>query len=185
MGNGKTEMPNDRRDKLKRVAEERQPDPDALERGHSDAQLVLERTLETFSDLSDEAFRLIRLNGLVVTILVAVASNVRELRSFVNILSVGAVLLFIGSIFFAIVSYTIQTVDSGVSTEAFNKLTEYKLREDEYLNWVLTLGYPKWIDSGVERRDKKEEWVEYSLIAFSAGITMLLGGMLLSIYTEM
>ncbi len=93
-------------------------------------------------------------------------------------------LLFIGSILFALFSYMIQTVDGGVSTDAFDKLTKYNLREDEYLNWVLTLGYPKWIDKGVEKRDAKERWIEYSLIAFLGGIAMLLVGMLLTIYPD-
>ncbi|MFC7079968.1 hypothetical protein [Halorussus caseinilyticus] len=183
LGEG-NEAPDDREAKLKQVAEERDLDPDALERAHSDAQLVLEQTLQTFSDLSDTAFRLVRLNGLVLTILVAVSSNVRNLRTYVNVLSVGAVLLFIGSAFFATLSYTRQTVDGGVSTDAFDKLTEYKLREDEYLNWVLTLGYPKWIENGVEKSDEKEQWIEYSLLAFLGAIMMLLGRMLLSIYTQ-
>jgi len=56
-----------RKRELREVAKQREPDPEALERAHSDAQLVLEQTLETFSDLSDKAFRLIRLNGLVLT----------------------------------------------------------------------------------------------------------------------
>lgn len=172
-----------REQKLKRVAEQREPDPKALQRAHSDAQLVLEQTLETFSDLSDKAFRLIRLNGLVLTVLVAVSSNVQDIQLYINTPSVSSILLFISSILFAVLGYMTRTVDGGVSTNAFDKLAEYNLREDEYLNWILTLGYPKWIDNGVEKSDTKEQWIEYSLIAFLGGITMFLAGMLFTIYS--
>lgn len=163
------------------LASQRELDARALGHAHGDAQVVLEQTLQTFADLSDKAFRLVRLNGLVITILIAIASQV-ELKAYANIPSVASLLLFISSTLFAVLAYKIQTIDGGISTEAFQKLTAYKLREKEYLNWVLTLGYPLWITDGVRKSNQKEQWIRYSLLAFLGGIVMLLAGMLLSLY---
>ena len=128
--------------RLRKAAEQRELDSDALERAHVDAQLVLEQTLHLFSDLSDEAFRLVRLNALVLTILLAITSQVRVAR-FVNLLSVASLFPFVASSLFALVGYMTTTIDRGIDTETFDKLTTYKLRKKEYLNWILTLGYPK------------------------------------------
>ena len=143
--------------------------------------MVLEQTLHLFSDLSDKAFRLVRLNALVLTILLAITSQVRVAR-FVNLLSVASLLLFLASSLFALVGYMTTTIDRGISTGTFDKLTTYKLRKKEHLNWVLTLGYPKWIADGIEKVDMKEKWIRRSLVAFIAGITTLLAGILFTIY---
>jgi cell shape-determining protein MreD len=73
----------------------------------------LERTLDTFGALSEMACRLIRVNALVMTILVAGASQVRTVR-YLNPLTVGAVLLFVASALFAVVSYTSRRIEGGV-----------------------------------------------------------------------
>jgi Ca2+/Na+ antiporter len=167
--------------RLERAAKRRDFDADALERAHEDARFTLTQTLQLFSDLSGKAFRLIRLNALVITILVAVASQVR-VRTYVNVLSVASLLLFVASTLFALVGYLVTTVDRGIDAATFDKLTEYKLRESEYLNWILTLGYPKWIDDVVEQIETKERWIRRSLVAFLAGITTLLVGILFGVY---
>lgn len=162
-------------------AKQRDFDSAALVRAQSDAQFVLQRTLETFSELSDKAFRLIRMNGLVITVLIAAASQV-NVPTYTNTLTVGSVILFIGSVFFAVLAYMTQTVDGGVNVGAFRKLATYRLKEVEYLHWILTNGYPEWIENGVEKGNRKERWIRSSLIAFLAGFTMLISGMLLTIY---
>lgn len=167
--------------RLEQASEQRNLDTEALGHAHSDAQLVLEQTLESFSNLSDKAFRLIRLNGLVVTILVAMSSQI-PVEKYLNVSLVASVTSFIASASFAVVAYRIQTVDGGIRTEAFQKLTQYKLREKEYLDWVLTKGYPKWIIDGVRKTNRKDRWIRYSLFAFAIGIVTLLAGTLLTLY---
>lgn len=170
-----------REERLRKAAERRELDPDALERAHEDAQLVLEQTLQLFSDLSDKAFRLVRLNALILTMLIAIASQV-HVREYANTLSVAAILLFVTSSLFALVGYLSTAVDRGIHTGTFDKLTTYKLREDEYLNWVLTLGYPEWIGDAVTKAEYKEQWVRRSLVAFLAGTAALLAGILFALY---
>ena len=162
-------------------AKQRNLDPAARERAQSDAQFVLKQSLETFSGLSDKAFRLIRMTGLVSTVLVAAASQV-NVANYSNTLTVGSVLLFTSSVFFAVLGYMTETVDSGVSVEVFHTLATYRLREGEYLHWILTMGYPEWIEDGIQKSDRKERWIRYSLVAFLAGLSMLVSGMLLPIY---
>ncbi|USZ68219.1 hypothetical protein NGM10_00400 [Halorussus salilacus] len=167
--------------RLERASTNRSLDTDALAHARADAQVVLEQTIQTFTDLSDKAFRLVRLNGLVVTIVIAISSQI-ETKAYVNVASLASILLFICSALFAIIGYRIRTIDGGISTDAFQKLTSYKLREKEYLNWVLTLGYPKWIADGVQKTNRKERWIGYSLLAFLGGMAMLLAGTFLAIY---
>lgn len=155
--------------RLRKAAQRQDLDADALERAHEDAQFTMEQTLQLFSDLSDEAFRPVRLNAVVLTILIASASQV-EVESYVNVFSVAAVFLFVGSALFALGGYLITTVHRGIDTETFDRLTAYKLREEEYLNWILTLGYPEWIESGVAKVDRKEQWLRRSLVALLAGL---------------
>lgn len=177
-GNGETAS---RERRLKRVADERNLDVRALESAQADARFTLEQTLELFGDLSEKSFRLIRLNALVLTLLVAIASQVTVMR-YINVSSVAAVLLFVGSALFALVGYMITAVNRGFGAMTFEKLTRYRLRKKEYLTWILTLGYPEWITDGIEKADRKERWVRRSLIAFFAGIVTLLGGILMTIY---
>ncbi|WP_276301632.1 hypothetical protein [Halorussus lipolyticus] len=113
--------------------------------------------------------------------LIAIASQVR-VREYVNILSVAAILLFVTSSVCALVGYLSTAVDRGIHTGTFDKLTTYKLREDEYLNWVLTLGYPDWIGDAVTKAEYKEQWVRRSLVAFLAGTAALLAGILFALY---
>ncbi|WP_132060558.1 hypothetical protein [Halorussus amylolyticus] len=175
------EQSKGREKRLQKAVERRTVDADALDSAHEDARLVLEQTLRLFSDLSNEAFRLIRLNALVITILVAVTSQV-TVRLYSNVSSVASLLLFVASTAFALAGYMTTTVNRGIDTRTFGKLTTYKLDQTEYLNWVLTLGYPKWIADGVRKTDRKEQWIRRSFVAFFAGFATLLAGILLSLY---
>lgn len=152
-----------------------------LRRSRADAQLVLERVLDAFSGLSETAFRLVRMNALVLTILVATAAQVRTVR-YLNTLTVASVVLFVASVVFALVGYTTRRVDLGIGPGAFEKAVAYRLREDEYLQWILTKGYGRWIERAVEKGNRRERWVRYSLTAFLAGITTLVAGTVMSLY---
>lgn len=176
-----TDEETTRGDEIMEHVERRSLDPETLRRTHEDAKLTLRRNLETFTGLSEMAFRLVRMNALVVTIVVAAASQVRTGR-YLNALTVAAVLLFVASVVLALVGYTNRRVDTGVGGPVFEKAVAYRLREDEYLEWVLTEGYARWIERAVEKSDRKERWVRYSLTAFLAGITSLTAGTVMSLY---
>ena len=176
---GKARMGRERR--LQKAAERRDHDADALERAHEDAQLTLDQTLQSFSDLSGKAFRLIRLNALVLTILVAITSQITVSR-FVNVPSVASLLLFLWSGTAALFAYLTTTFNRGFEATTFEKAVKYRLRKTEYLRWVLVQGYPKWIADGAEKVNRKELWIRRSLVAFIAGITALLAGILFTLY---
>jgi len=167
--------------RLERAAKRRDFDADALERAHEDARFTLAQTLQLFSDLSGKAFRLIRLNALVITILVAVASQVR-VRTYVNVLSVASVLLLLWSSLLALAAYLTTTFNRGFDAAAFDHFVGYRLREDEYLAWVLTRAYPRWIADGTVKVNRKERWIRRSLVAFIAGITTPVAGILFGLY---
>lgn len=171
----------ERERRLQKAAQRRDLDPDALERVHEDAQFTMEQTLQLFSDLSGKAFRLIRLNAVVLTILVAIASQI-TVRRFVNVPSVASLLLFIGSAAFALFGYLTTTYNRGFDATAFERSVEYRLRQTEYLKWVLMKGYPEWIAEGAEKVNRKELWIRRSLVACIAGIATLLVGILFTIY---
>lgn len=160
---------------------QRRPEVRTLRRAHSDAQLVLARTLDTFADLSRLAFRLIRVNALVMTILLAGTTQVRT-SYYVNVLTIGAVALFVISVLFALLSYTSRRIESGVGPAVLKIVSGYRLSEAEYLDWVLTEGYGNWIERGIAENDYREQWVRYSLVAFLAGMVALIGGTILSLY---
>lgn len=83
---------------------------------------------------------------------------------------------------FALFAYLTTTFHRGLNAVVFEKLFRYKLREKEYLNWILTQGYPEWIADGIEKMNRKEIWIRRSLVAFIAGITTLLVGILFTVY---
>jgi hypothetical protein len=159
----------------------REPEAPTLRRAQADAQLVLERTLDTFTELSETAFRLIRVNSLVMTILLAGASQVRTAR-YLNALTVGAVVLFVVSVLFAVVSYTSRRIESGVGPDVFETAVRYRLSEAEYLDWMLSEGYGNWIERGIAENDYRERWIRYSFVAFLTGMVALIGGTILSLY---
>lgn len=171
----------DREQRLRKAIERREFDADALERAHEDARFTAEQTLQSFSNLSDKAFRLIRLNAVVLTILVAIASQISVGR-YVNVSSVASLLLFVWSALFALIGYLTTTFNRGFDASIFDKPSRYRLRETEYLNWILTRAYPKWIADGVEKVNRKERWVRRSLVAFIAGMTTLTVGILFTLY---
>ena len=176
---GKAETGREQR--LKKAANRPDLDADALERAHEDARFTMEQTLQSFSDLSGKAFRLIRLNALVLTILVAIASQVSVGR-YVNVPSVASLLLFIGSAVFGLIAYLTTTFNKGFDETTFEKLITYRLRHQEYLKLVLVHGYPEWIADGIAKVNRKEIWVRRSLVAFIAGISTLLVGILIALY---
>lgn len=170
----------ERERRLKKATEREDLDADALERAHEDAQFTMEQTLQSFSDHSGKAFRLIRLNALVLTILVAIASQTTVSR-LINVPSVASILLFIWSAVFALFAYLTTTFNRGFDASTLDKPTKYRLRETEYLVWILTRAYPKWIADGAEKVNQKERWIRRSLIAFIAGITTLIVGILFTL----
>lgn len=171
----------ERERRLKKATEREDLDADALERVHEDARFTVEQTLQSFSDLSGKAFRLIRLNSIVLTILVAIASQT-TVRRFVNVASVASLLLFIWSAVFALFAYLATTFNRGFDANILGKPAKYRLREAEYLTWTLSRAYPKWIADGVEKVNQKERWIRRSLVAFIAGITTLIVGILFTFY---
>jgi hypothetical protein len=112
---------------------------------------------------------------------IGIASQITVSR-FVNVPSVASILLFLGSSAFALVAYLTTTFNRGSEASIFEKPSRYRLEETEYLHWILTRAYPKWIADGVEKVNQKERWIRRSLIAFIAGITTLVVGILFTLY---
>jgi hypothetical protein len=167
--------------RLRKATQRTELDSDALRRAHEDAQFVLEKTFQMWSHHSEKAFRLIRLNAIVLTILIAVSSLVPVAR-YRNVATVTSLLFFIGSALLALVGYRPPNAIYGLHPNVFEKLTEYKLREGEYLNWILTLGYSAWIAEDIRRLSRNERWIRLSLIAFLIGVLTLLTGIVVATY---
>lgn len=131
--------------------------------------------------LSEKAFRLFRLNAIVLTILIAVSSLV-PLARYRNVATVTSLVFFTGSALLALIGYRSPIMVYGIDPDSFEKLTTYKLREEEYLNWILTLGYSARIAEDMRRFARNERWIRLSLVAFLTGLLTLLAGIVVATY---
>lgn len=164
------------------VINEREHDVATLQHAHSEAQQTLDRVLQTFPDLAGKAIQIIQLNGIVLTIIVAVSTQTAPARYSITLLT-GSLLvlgmgLFLISTLAALAAYWSHSVGAGYETSS--TAIDHKLNEVEYLLWVLPK-YHALINDAKTKANRKDNLIRFSIIAFSGGLILFLTGVLLSV----
>jgi len=158
------------------------PETEALRLTHGDAKSAIERGLNKHGDHASKSIKMVQINGIVISILVAGASQMK-FSTYVYILTgLGAVFLFLSS-FFALRAYTSQSLSIGISSEDIDRINRNNLSENQYLIWYLTEYYPDAIGEIKRKIEKRADNVEYSIYAFFVGLLSIASGVIMQFAT--
>jgi len=119
----------------------------ALPAAVNEAQRTLDQALQTHSEQSKKAIQMAQINGLILTLLVAIIANF-------DITGVSKFLVFAGGGFFtisiviAVLGTMGHTMTIGANPIDFDKIFRHELNDDQYRLWLLDQGYRPWIEGG-------------------------------------
>lgn len=153
------------------------PDEAMLVVLHDDLTRVLDRHIDAHADLSTRPIQLIQLNGLVLTIVVALVSEFQS-GLFVSPLGQLGVVLLVLSTVVALAGYRLRAVELGPGTTVARHALSYRMTAREYLWWMTKKGTPRFIESVSAHNDRRSRYVQWSLYLFLAGLFALLVGIL-------
>jgi hypothetical protein len=157
---------------------------ESLRLGLEDARRTHDQQLEAFNDIGEKAWRIVRLNGIVATIYVAVIANTfRNTLSFTlisfTLISSGLALLLISALV-SLSGQREQSVIVGNSPEAFSKLREHEPNERVYLKETLK-GYEHWIQKTSEQTDSNGKAVRTAKYCCIAGVSFIMLGTIIAV----
>ncbi|MEE6210450.1 hypothetical protein U3A55_09800 [Salarchaeum sp. III] len=155
----------------------------AYRRAHEDAQRTLDKKLATFDEISTNAWQLIRFNGLVVAA-IGTGLTVSKMSpvAIVNAGSVAGALLLVVSTVIALWAKRKRRVTAGPGQEAFEAIEAQGLSEVQYLWWITTDQYPKWIAQAETVSARKAKRVNIATYASLLGVATLVAGILFTLY---
>lgn len=145
----------------KKAVEQRDYDVEALKYAHIDLRDSANRVLDTFSHTADKAIEMVKLNGIMISILVAASTQVEEPSQYINIATWISASLFLISILLGLIDYLSRSVITGLRTQ--ERLIERKLTEEEYLRWVVQEEYDRWLQSLLSTHQRKARYVQASI----------------------
>lgn len=149
-----------------------------MRHAHSDLVRSIDHVLGTFPDIADKAIEIVKLNGLVVSILVAASTQVEDPMMYTHgLVYISAILFFISSLF-GLIGYLFQNVVAGLGTHT--RLIEMKLTEEEYLQWVINDQYDDWLQEILKKQRRKALYVQVAVITFVLAISTFFIGIFLS-----
>ena len=158
------------------------PETGALQLTHDDAKSAIERGLNKHGDHASKSIKMVQINGIVISILVAGASQITFSRYTYILTGLGAVSLFLSS-FFALRAYTSQSLSIGISSEDIGRINNNNLSEEQYLFWYLTEYYPDAVDEIKEKIEKRADNVGYSIYTFFIGLLFIAAGVIIKFAT--
>lgn len=142
---------------------------------YEDVGHVQDHHIEALASYSGKAFQLIRLNGVVLAILVAAASNVEDISSFVNWFNVVGTGLLIVSTVTAVIPYRSSKVPVGIGIEGAKFTLQAKSKEVEYLDQSIRKRLER-IGELEHKNSRKGVGVGISLLAFIVGLLLIIWG---------
>lgn len=153
---------------------------DTLKEMHKDLRVTHQGQLDNLNELRDIGLRIIQVNGLVLTILASLATQVR-LTSYVNVATVLSVIGFIGSTIIAGTTLINREVDGGITKSATAEIVDHELTSSQYYMYMARDGYGAWIKDTGDIIDKRAKKIQWAVILFIGSILLLVAGILFSI----
>lgn len=153
-------------------------DIEALRTTQSEVRTVLDHQIQTFNDVDNKAAKTFRLEALLLGfILTAVSFLVRteslSLVRYINNFTVAGVVLLEISFIFAISTYTITSIETGLGPNDIQRLIDEKYSEKEWLILLLR-SEGEWM-----RLNERQQTINGVLITISH-ITLVLAILALS-----
>lgn len=153
-------------------------DEESLRRLHQDFKFTLNQHLSGFSEISERAGRLFRFNGLVVTILIAVGSQINY-NDFLNNEVKSGIALLLFSALIGLGGQLLQSVRVGTGPNDFAVHDKAKLREHEYIRWIISTGYIDWIETARRKSKRKARIVTAGYLLSIVGLILIIWGIYL------
>jgi hypothetical protein len=150
-------------------------DMETLRVVHQDLQQALERHIQALKAISRKSLQIIRLNGIILTILLAASSQVRNLDPYTNwATNLGLGLLLLSTLI-ALFGYRSVDIALGTGPEDAKFTLRAKMVEKEYLEKSIR-GNIRWIEEAEEKNRKRGRIVDLSLRVFVAGLVLFIFG---------
>lgn len=155
-------------------------DIDTLRRFHEDIQFTMDHQLSVFTELTEKARRLFRFSGLVLTIFVAAGSQ-GGYEQYLNAQVKWGLLLLLISAVIGLLGQLSQSVAVGPGEQEFYVNEKGKLREHEYIRWIIRTGYLQWIDQARRKSKRKGRFIEIGYVLSIIGLGLVVWGIYLTL----
>lgn len=165
---------------MERSLDSPQLNAETLKLLRNDLQRTHQEALTNATELSTKATKIIQLNGLILTILVSVASQV-TLSEYLNVGTLISVVAFICSMLIAGIAFRNQSIKMGPRKPVAEDTIENNFSEIQYLLHITYRGYADWIEDANEVIDERSKFVQWAIYSFVLGIIALLVGIVLSL----
>ncbi|WP_125920003.1 hypothetical protein [Haloparvum sedimenti] len=153
-------------------------DPESYKRALEDARLTHANQLEAYNDVNERAWRVVKLNGIISTILIAAITNSQNFipteGSLLLIFAIGG-LLIIASTVLAMIGQRAKYVSLGPEPEFYQRVRELNSPEIEYLIGTLR-GYEGWIEDIGEKTENNSTKVSCAMYLSLLGVGIILVG---------
>lgn len=156
-------------------------DIEALRTTHEEARTVLDHQIESVRNLDDKAAKTFRLDavflGLTLTaVSLLVRSDSFQVSPFVNAGTVAGVIALIASFIFAVLTFTVTDMHSGIGPADIERLVDEKYTEEEWLA-LLVRSEAAWMAGNEKQQSLNVKFLIVShvalliaIICFSVGI---------------
>lgn len=150
-------------------------DLETLRTVQQDINQTLERHLQALPAISNKALQIIRLNGIILTILLAVSSQVENIEIYLNLLTgIGLVSLGLSTIV-ALVGYRSVEATIGLGANDIEFILRTKMKEEEYLKRSIS-DTARWVEQAERKNAKMSRIVKCSLRIFVFGLLLTVIG---------
>lgn len=140
-------------------------DDDALELMREDASKTVERLMQKHDAHQKKAIQMVQLNGVVISILVAGASQI-QIQSGLNLFLYLGPALFLASAVSSGIALKGHKLSAGLNPDQIEQHLEAELTKTQYLLWYLVVFYDNAIDSLYEKTSIRAKWIRGSVYAF-------------------
>lgn len=153
---------------------------EALRLGLEDAKRTHNEALVAFSEVSEKAWRIVQLNGIVATIFASAVVSSPDSLSFtlIPILSLFIGFILIGlSTWEATAGQEATKLNLGQSSDALASLRDHRPAESKYIEETLK-SYESWIDECIQKTEKNGRIVNRAKSESLGGIALITLGLL-------
>lgn len=162
--------------------EDSEASPIAVREATKEGRKTLEQQVSTLADIDEKAIRIYRADVLLLSVIIGAMSLASDgsFSYFANLNSISGLLLLIGAIALAGVTYTYSDLEIGVTQNDIKDVVEDDYEADDlYLR--LASGYAEWIDENGGVLESNGKLMIYTIIVEIGALAYLSGGVIVTV----
>lgn len=168
--------------KMENEGFEEKLDDETLESLLQDARFSYQQSLNNLTELRDKAIAMIQINGVVLTILASVTTQI-DVPEYTNKLTIFALLGFTISIVVAGISIRSRQVGGGIRESTVDSVIERLLSPTQYYLFMIKKEYAPHNRQALNEIKSRKKEIQISVVAFIIGVIFLMAGTIFSIAT--